>query len=64
MASYASSYVETKPAQPEENDIADYNSSKHKVEWKVKNFRGQQTRQLELSLTYKKGTQINEVQFK
>jgi len=30
----------------------------------VKNFRGQQTRQLDLSLTYRKGTIINETQFK
>lgn len=65
IASYASSYVESvsnmnKQTTPEENDIADYNLSKRRVEWSVKNFRGQQNRTLELSLTYKKGTVINE----
>lgn len=53
-----------KPVAPEDNDIADYNLSKRRVEWQVKNFRGQQNRTLELSLTYKKGTVINETQFK
>jgi hypothetical protein len=46
---------------PEDQDIADFNVSKRRVEWRVKNFRGQQNRTLELSMTYKKGTVINEV---
>lgn len=46
IASYATSFVESaqtmnKSSTPEENDIADYNSSKRRVEWIVKNFRGQ-----------------------
>ena len=46
LASYAGSYVNSmsdanKQAQPEENDFADYDMSKRRVEWKVKNFRGQ-----------------------
>jgi len=45
IASYASSFVESaqiinRQTQPEENDIADYNSSKRRIEWHVKNFRG------------------------
>lgn len=64
MASYASAYVESKPAAPEDGDTADYNISKRRINWYVKNFRGQQTRQLDLSLTYRKGTLINESQFK
>ena len=64
MASYASAFVENQPQAAEENDTADYNSSKRRIDWYVKNFRGQQTRQLDLSLTYRKGTIINETQFK
>jgi hypothetical protein len=30
-----------KTGTPEENDIADYNISKRRIEWQVKNFRGQ-----------------------
>jgi hypothetical protein len=45
IASYASSFVEqaqtiNKASTPEENDLADYNLSKRRVEWTVKNFRG------------------------
>ena len=45
IASYASSYVESvssmnKQAVPEENDIADFNLSKRRISWHVKNFRG------------------------
>ena len=53
-----------KKAVPEELDRADFNVSKRRVEWTVKNFRGGQNRQLELSLTYKKDVVIDEVQFK
>jgi hypothetical protein len=54
----------TKNPQPEDNDTADYNTSKRHIDWHVKNFRGGQNRVLDVSLTYKKGTIINEVQFK
>jgi len=46
IASYASSYVEsanqymTKQPLPQENDVADFNTSKRRIEWIVKNFRG------------------------
>lgn len=70
MASYATSYMEsantymTKQPQPEDNDRADYDLSKRRIEWHVLNFRGGQSRTLDLSLTYKKGTLLDEVQFK
>ena len=69
IASYAGSYVDSvsnmsRQAQPEDNDICDYNLSKRTVVWSVKNFRGQQNRNLDISLTYKKGTVINETLFK
>ena len=71
LVSYASSYMEsansmmtTKKPVPEELDRADFSVSKRRVEWTVKNFRGGQNRQLELSLTYKKDVIIDEVQFK
>ena len=61
LVSYASSWGEStaammsaKKAVVEELDKADFNVSKRRVEWVVKNFRGGQNRQLELSLTYKK----------
>ena len=65
---YAQSYVDSasqlvttqkKPA--EDPDRADFNTSKRRVEWTIKNFRGGQNRELELSLTYAKGTVIDEV---
>lgn len=53
------------PKKPvEDPDRADFNISKRRVEWTIKNFRGGQNRELELSLTYKKDTLIDEVQFK
>lgn len=48
----------------EEPDRADFNISKRRIEWIIKNFRGGQNRELELSMTYAKGTVIDEVQFK
>lgn len=67
IASYASSYVEsanqymTKQPLPQDNDVADFNTSKRRIEWIVKNFRGGQNRTLEISLTYKKGVVIDEL---
>ena len=53
------------PKKPvEEPDRADFNVSKRRIEWKIKNFRGGQNRELELSMTYRKGTVIDEMQFK
>ena len=60
----ANSMMTAKKPVPEELDRADFNVSKRRVEWTVKNFRGGQNRQLELSLTYKKDVIIDEVQFK
>ena len=47
LVSYASSYMESansmmtaKKPTPEELDRADFNVSKRRVEWTVKNFRG------------------------
>lgn len=54
----------TKQPAPQDNDTADFNTSKRRIEWNVKNFRGGQNRTLEISLTYKKGIVIDEVQFK
>ena len=68
--SYAQSYVDTaqQAMAPkkvvEEPDRADFNVSKRRIEWIIKNFRGGQNRELELSMTYAKGTTIDEVQFK
>ena len=53
------------PKKPvEEPDRADFNVSKRRIEWKIKNFRGGQNRELELSMTYRRGTVIDEMQFK
>lgn len=54
----------TKQPVPQEGDKFDYNIAKRKVTWSIKNFRGGQTRQLEMSLTYDQKAQINEVAFK
>jgi hypothetical protein len=55
--------MQQKP-QAEDQDSADFNLAKRRIEWVIKNFRGGQNRTLELSLTYKKGINIDEVQFK
>ena len=53
------------PKKPiEDPDRADFNISKRRIEWTIKNFRGHQNRELELSMTYRKGTLIDELQFK
>lgn len=38
--------------------------AKRRIEWDIKNFKGGQNRTLDLSLTFKKGVVIDEVQFK
>lgn len=50
-----------KKAPSEEPDRADFDQSKRRVDWHVRNFRGGQTRELQLSLTYKAGVLIDEV---
>ena len=71
LISYAGSYVDSagqmitqSAAKPEDADSADFNTAKRRIEWKIKNFRGGQNRQLELAMTFKKGVVIDEVQFK
>jgi hypothetical protein len=48
----------------QENGVAEFNLSKRKIIWKLKNVKGQQTKTLELSLTYLPGHVIDELQFK
>jgi len=49
------------PKKPvEDPDRADFNVAKRRIEWTIKNFRGGQNRELELSLTYRKDVFIDE----
>lgn len=61
--SYASSYIEAskKKSKLDEPDRADFNPSKRRIEWHIRNFRGEQERELELSMTFKKGVIIDEL---
>ena len=47
-----------------ENGIPEYNSGKRKIIWRLKNVKGQQTKTLDLSLTYEPGVVIDDLQFK
>ena len=50
------------PKKPmDDPDRCDFNVSKRRIEWKIKNFRGGQNREIELSMTYKKDTFIDEL---
>ena len=51
LVSYASSYVDSASSyvsngapSVEQKDFADFNQSKRRIEWNLKNFRGGQTR--------------------
>lgn len=47
-----------------ENGIPEYNAGKRKIIWRLKNVKGQMTKNLDLSLTYKAGVVIDDLQFK
>jgi len=47
-----------------ENGIPEYNAGKRKIIWRLKNVKGQMTKNLDLSLTYKDGVVIDDLQFK
>ena len=47
-----------------ENGIPEYNAGKRRIIWRLKNVKGQQTKNLDLSLTYKDGVIIDDLQFK
>lgn len=47
-----------------ENGTADCDMKKRKIVWTINNFKGGQTKQLEVCLTYEKDVLIDELQFK
>jgi hypothetical protein len=47
-----------------ENGFAEFNAGNRKIVWKLKNVKGQQTKQLDVSLTYNEGVELDELQFK
>lgn len=44
-----------------ENGIPEYNAGKRKIIWRLKNVKGQMTKNLDLSLTYKDGVVIDDL---
>jgi hypothetical protein len=47
-----------------ENGIPEYNAGKRKIIWRLKNVKGQMSKNLDLSLTYRDGVVIDDLQFK
>ena len=45
----------------QENGIAEFNACKRKIIWKLRNVKGQQTKMLDVSLTYLPGHVIDEL---
>ena len=71
FGSYLGSYISGSSAETDQIDplkmehgIPEFNSGKRKIIWKLLNVKGQSTKTLEVSLTYKKGIIIDELQFK
>lgn len=44
-----------------ENGLAEFNNGKRKIIWRLKNVKGQMTKNLDVSLTYNKGIIIDEL---
>jgi hypothetical protein len=49
---------------PEDGDRADFSSGKRVCSWFIKNLRGGQTREITISITYRKDIVIDELCFK
>lgn len=47
-----------------ENGIAEFNTCKRKIIWHLKNVKGQQTKNLDIALSYEPGIILNELHFK
>jgi len=47
--------------QQSENGVAEFNTGKRKIIWRLKNVKGQQTKTLDVSLTYNPGILIDEL---
>ncbi len=60
---WITSSTKTGPATVD-NGVADCDLKKRKIVWSINNFKGGQTRVLEVCLTYEKDVMIDELQFK
>jgi len=49
---------------PEDGDRADFSAGKRTCSWFIKNLRGGQTREITISITYRKDIEIDELCFK